>query len=63
MKAGDLVKFRNSEMHEFYGVGVIVGKPHNHGSNRMPYFDIPVYFKDEIIRAREVELEVVNESR
>ena len=63
MKAGDLVKFRHSEMHEFYGVGVIVGKPHNHGSKVVPYYDIPVYFKDEIIRAREVELEVVNESR
>ena len=63
MKVGDLVKFRNSQMHDFYGVGVITGQPRNHGSKVVPYFDIPVYFKDEIIRAREEELEVVNESR
>ena len=63
MTVGDLVKFRHSEMHEFYGVGVVAGPPHNHGSKVVPYFDIPVYFKDEIIRAREEELEVVNESR
>lgn len=63
MKVGDLVKFKHPDFHEAYGVGVITGPPHNHGSNRMPYFDIPVYFKDEIIRAREEELEIVNESR
>lgn len=63
MKVGDLVKFKHTDFHEAYGIGVIAGPPHNHGSNRMPYFDIPVYFKDEIIRAREEELELVNESR
>jgi len=42
---------------------VIAGPPQNHGSKVVPYFDIPVYFKDEIIRAREEELELINESR
>ena len=63
MKVGDLVKFRHPDFHESYGVGVIAGPPHNHGSKVVPYFDIPVYFKDEIIRVREEELELVNENR
>ena len=63
MKVGDLVKFKHPDFDEAYGIGVITGPPHNHGSNRMPYFDIPVCFRDEIIRVREEELEVINESR
>ena len=63
MKVGDLVKFKHPHFHEAYGIGEVTGPPHNHGSNRVPYFDIPVYFRDEIIRAREEELELLNESR
>ncbi len=63
MKAGDLVKFKHIDFHKSYGVGIIVGPRHNHGSRAVPYYDIPVYFKDEIVRTREEELEVINESR
>ena len=66
MKIGDLVTFINPDFQESYGVGVIAGKPQPGaplGDARGPYFDIPVYFRDEIIYAREEELEVLNEGR
>ena len=63
MKVGDLVKFRHPDFHESYGVGIVVGPQHNHGSKTVPYYDMPVYFKEEIIRTREEELELINESR
>ena len=63
MKVGDLVKFKHPEMHHAYGVGLVTGPPHNHGSKVVPYFDIPVLFRGEVVRIRENELELVNESR
>jgi hypothetical protein len=66
VKVGDLVKFKNPDFHESYGVGVIAGEPQPGfalGDLRGKYFDIPVYFKDEIIYAREDELESISESR
>ena len=66
MKIGDLVKFKNPDFHESYGVGVIAGEPQPGialGDLRGKYFDIPVYFKDEIIYAREDELESIGERR
>ncbi len=66
MKIGDLVTFINPDFQESYGVGVVAGKPQPGvplGDARGPYFDIPVYFRDEIIYAREEELEVLSESR
>lgn len=66
MKVGDLVKFRHPDFHESYGIGVIAGEPLRsrvYGETRGKYFDIPAYFKDEIIYAREDELELISESR
>ena len=66
MKVGDLVKFINPVFQESYGVGIIAGAPQPGvplGDARGPYFDIPVHFKDEIIYAREEELEIMSESR
>ena len=53
-------------MSEAYGVGIIVGEPQPgfaFGDLRGKYFDIPTHFKDEIVYAREEELEVICESR
>ena len=66
MKVGNLVKFKNPDFHDSYGVGVIAGEPQPgiaFGDLRGQYFDIPVYFKDEIIYAREDELESIGERR
>ncbi len=66
MKIGDLVRFKEPEMSEAYGVGIIVGEPQPgfaFGDLRGKYFDIPTHFKDEIVYAREEELEVICESR
>ena len=66
MKVGNLVKFRNPDFYESYGIGVIAGEPEPgiaFGDLRGQYFDIPVYFKDEIVYAREDELELISESR
>ena len=67
MKTGDLVTFINPDFQESYGVGVVAGKSQPGVSlsdeKPGPYFDIPVYFRDEIIYAREEELEVLSEGR
>ena len=66
MKIGDLVTFIHPDFQKSYGVGVVAGKPQPGvplGDARGLYFDIPIYFRDEIIYAREDELEVLNESR
>ena len=66
MKVGNLVKFKNPDFHESYGLGVVAGEPQPGialGDIRGQYFDIPVYFKDEIIYAREDELESIGERR
>ena len=66
MKVGDLVRFINPDFQESYGIGIITGAPQPGvalGDARGPYFDIPVYFKDEVIYAREEELEMLNENR
>ena len=60
MKIGDLVRFTHPDFQESYGAGIVVeyvtfdtGRLEGHR----------VYFKDEIIHAREEELEVISESR
>ncbi len=75
VKVGDLVRFINPVFQESYGVGIIAGAPQGVvpiGDARGPYFDIPghgpwpmvpVHFKDEIIYAREEELEIMSEGR
>ena len=66
MNLGDLVRFKNPDLHEAYGVGIIAGEPQPgfaFGDLRGKYFDIPTHFKDEIVYAREEELEVICESR
>ena len=66
VKVGDLVRFINPDFQESYGIGIITGAPQPGvplGDARGAYFDIPVYFKDEVIYAREEELEMLNENR
>ena len=60
MKVGDLVRFTHPDFQESYGAGIVT-KYVTFNTGRLE--GLSVYFKDEIIYAREEELEVISESR
>jgi len=60
VKIGDLVRFTHPDFQESYGAG-IVAEYVTFDTGRLE--GLRVYFKDEIIHAREEELEVISESR
>ncbi len=60
MKVGDLVKFKQPDFHEHYGVGIMVdGGGTWYGMQKRHW----VVFNNERVMVRLDELEVINESR
>ena len=58
MKVGDLVRFVHPDFQESYGTGIVT-KCVTFDPGRLE--GLRIYFKDEIIHAKEEELEVISE--